>query len=99
MQAPSFNKPVAATAFGLLTNEWILKFVPFNPNDEGECANGCVVAIGLTSAQERSLLLVPRQMSERISCLQCSKLEPARASTFTSISGPKGTLLLLITGQ
>ena len=89
MQAPSFNKPVATTAFGMLTNESIHQFVPFNPNDEGECANGCVVAIGLTIAQEKSLLLVPQQMSERISCLQCSKRELAQPSTFTSISGVK----------
>ena len=99
MQAPSFNKPVTATAFGLLTNESILKFVPFNPNDEGECENECVVAIGLTSAQGKSLLLVPRQMSERIPCLQCSRLELAQTSTFTSISGPKATSVLLLTDQ
>ena len=60
----------------------------------------CVVAIGLTGVQERSLLRVPQKMTERISCLQCSKLELDQASTFSSIRGVKGTsLLLLLTDQ
>jgi hypothetical protein len=42
MKAPSFGIPVAVTAFGVLTNKSLKKFVPFNPNDEGECVNGCV---------------------------------------------------------
>jgi len=41
-QAPSFGAPIAVTAFGVLTDESLSRFVPFNPNDEGECANGYV---------------------------------------------------------
>ena len=43
-QAPRFGKPVAVTAFGVLTDESRKKFVPFNPNDEGECATECVLS-------------------------------------------------------
>jgi hypothetical protein len=42
MQAPSFGIPVAVTAFGVLTDKSLKYFVPFNPNDEGECSNECV---------------------------------------------------------
>ena len=57
-----------------------------------------VVAMGLTGVQGNSLRLVPRQMSERISCLQFSKLELPQPSTSTNTCGVKwASVLLLIT--
>jgi len=44
MQAPRFGKPIALTAFGVLIDESRKKFVPFNPNDEGKCATGCLLS-------------------------------------------------------
>ena len=44
MQAPRFGKPVAVTAFGVLIDKSRKTFVPFNPNDEGECATECVLS-------------------------------------------------------
>ena len=44
METARFGKPVAITAFGVLTDESRKKFVPFNPNDEGECAIECVLS-------------------------------------------------------
>ena len=56
----------------------------------------CVVAIGLTGVQQNSLLRVPQEMTEGLSCLMCSKLELAQASTFSSIRGVRGTSLLFL---
>ena len=56
----------------------------------------CVIAMGLTGAQETTLLPVRQRPNERVSSRQCSMLELKQASTYSSISGVKGTSLLFL---
>ena len=59
----------------------------------------CVVVMGLTGVQAKTLPPVRQQMNERRSSGQCSALELMQASTYSSISGVKDTSLIFLTGQ
>ena len=44
IQAPTFGKPDAVTAIGVLTDKSEEYFSPLNHNDEGGCATECLLS-------------------------------------------------------